>query len=97
MNVFAFLAEPASYTVDRNLKVYVPMGIDYCYLLGNSEAKNTREEKVKDVLVHFSKRHQYYPIFFHAKIAEQIFVCMVTTGKTINMFITKHKVQINAF
>lgn len=55
MNVFAFLAEPASYTVDRNLKVYVPMGIDYCYLLGNSEAKNTREEKVKDVLVHFSK------------------------------------------
>ena len=48
MNVFAFLAEPASYTVDRNLKVYVPMGIDYCYLLGNSEAKNTREEKVKD-------------------------------------------------
>lgn len=59
MNVFAFLAEPASYTVDRNLKVYVPMGIDYCYLLGNSEAKNTREEKVKDVLVHFSKRQQW--------------------------------------
>ena len=45
--------------VDRNLKVYVPMGIDYCYLLGNSEAKNTREEKVKDVLVHFSKRQQW--------------------------------------
>ncbi len=41
MKVFAFLAEPASYTVDRNLKVYVPMGIDYCYLLGDSEAKNT--------------------------------------------------------
>ena len=59
MNVFAFLAEPASYTVDRNLKVYVPMGIDYCYLLGNSEAKNTREEKVKDVFVHFSKRQQW--------------------------------------
>ena len=54
-----FLAEPASYTVDRNLKVYVPMGIDYCYLLGNSEAKNTREEKVKDVFVHFSKRQQW--------------------------------------
>lgn len=59
MNIFAFLAEPASYTVDRNLKVYVPMGIDYCYLLGNSEAKNTREEKVKDVLVHFSKWQQW--------------------------------------
>lgn len=59
MKVFAFLAEPASYTVDRNLKVYVPMGIDYCYLLGNSEAKNTRKEKVKDVLVHFSKWKQW--------------------------------------
>ena len=35
------------------------MGIDYCYLLGNSEAKNTREEKVKDVFVHFSKRQQW--------------------------------------
>lgn len=46
MKVFAFLAEPASYTVDRNLKVYVPMGIDYCYLLGDSEAK-TRGVRVK--------------------------------------------------
>ncbi len=42
-----FLAEPASYTVDRNLKVYVPMGIDYCYLLGNSEAKKYKRGEGK--------------------------------------------------
>lgn len=59
MKVFAFLAEPASYTVDRNLKVYVPMGIDYCYLLGDSEAKNTGGEGKKDVFADLSKWQQW--------------------------------------
>lgn len=59
MRLFAFLAEPASYTVDRNLKFYVPMGIDYCYLLGDSEAKNTKGEGEKDVLVYLSKWQQW--------------------------------------
>ncbi len=49
-NLFAFLVEPASYTVDRNLKVYVPMGVNYCYLHGVSEAKNIGDEGQKDVL-----------------------------------------------
>lgn len=55
MNVFAFLAEPASYTVDRNLKVYVPMGIDYCYLLGNSEAKIQERRRLRMYLSTFRK------------------------------------------
>lgn len=59
MKVFAFLAEPASYTVDRNLKVYVPMGIDYCYLLGDSEAKNTGGEGKKDVFADLAKWQQW--------------------------------------
>lgn len=56
--VFAFLAEPASYTVDRNLKVYGPMGIDYCYINSVSEAKKTGEEETKDVLASMSRWRQ---------------------------------------
>lgn len=38
--VFAILQEPASYTVDRNRSVYDKLGIGYCYITGNSEAKS---------------------------------------------------------
>ncbi|WP_195407810.1 glycosyltransferase family 4 protein [Bacteroides congonensis] len=58
--IFVFLYEPASYTVDRNLKVYVPIGVDYCYLHGDSEAKNTTEgECNRDNLERMSRWKQW--------------------------------------
>jgi glycosyltransferase involved in cell wall biosynthesis len=40
MKTFAILIEPASYTIDRNKKVYEPKKIEYCYLKNSSEASN---------------------------------------------------------
>lgn len=37
--LFAILAEPASYTVDRNKYVYDKLGIDYAYMHSNSAAR----------------------------------------------------------
>lgn len=37
--VFAILQEPASYTVERNSAVYDKLGIDYCYINSQSEAR----------------------------------------------------------
>ena len=44
--VFAILQEPASYTVDRNHAVYDKLGIDYCYIAGNSDAKSSESNLV---------------------------------------------------
>lgn len=38
--VFAILAEPASYTLDRNKAIYDPMGIEYAYIKYKSMAKS---------------------------------------------------------
>lgn len=49
--IFAFLTEPASYTVDRNVNVFVHKRIDYCYINSKSEAKSIISvEGVKDIL-----------------------------------------------
>lgn len=40
MKTFAVLIEPASYTVDRNKKVYEPRNINYCYIKNKSKASN---------------------------------------------------------
>lgn len=45
--VFAILAEPASYTVDRNKAVYDPMGMRYAYIHSKSVAKAVGVESVK--------------------------------------------------
>lgn len=42
-SVFAILHEPASYTVDRNEKVYDPLNINYCYITDSSKANNKKE------------------------------------------------------
>lgn len=47
MNVFAILYEPASYTLDRNHRVYDRLGIHYCYMNGCSEAKADRSENIE--------------------------------------------------
>lgn len=44
--VFVILAEPASYTVDRNKAVYDPMGIKYSYMHSKSVAKTVDVEQV---------------------------------------------------
>lgn len=56
--VFAFLTEPASYTVDRNLKIYNPLGVDYCYMHGDSDAKNSIEEGNITILQNLSVRQR---------------------------------------
>lgn len=43
---FAILAEPASYTVERNEAVYDPMGIKYAYIYSKSVAKAEKLERV---------------------------------------------------
>lgn len=45
--VFAILAEPASYTVDRNKAVYDPLGIKYGYIYAKSIAKAQDIDLVK--------------------------------------------------
>lgn len=45
--VFAILAEPASYTVDRNKEVYDPLGIKYGYIYSKSIAKAQDVDQVK--------------------------------------------------
>lgn len=45
--VFAILAEPASYTVDRNINVYDKLGIEYCYMHPSSLAKSEFEQDIK--------------------------------------------------
>jgi glycosyltransferase involved in cell wall biosynthesis len=46
MKTFAILIEPASYTVDRNKKVYEPRNIEYCYLKNNSKASNISSDAI---------------------------------------------------
>lgn len=47
--VFAILAEPASYTVDRNINVYDKSGIKYCYIHSSSLAKSEFEQNVESL------------------------------------------------
>lgn len=44
--VFAILAEPASYTVERNEALYDPMGIKYAYMYSTSKAKANNLEEI---------------------------------------------------
>lgn len=46
MKTFAILIEPASYTVDRNKKIYEPKNIEYCYLKNSSEASNITSDAI---------------------------------------------------
>ncbi len=46
MKTFAILIEPASYTVDRNKKVYEPRNINYCYLKNSSKASNISSDAI---------------------------------------------------
>lgn len=47
--VFAILAEPASYTVDRNINVYDKLGIKYCYIHSSSLAKSEFKQNVESL------------------------------------------------
>jgi glycosyltransferase involved in cell wall biosynthesis len=46
MKTYAILIEPASYTVDRNKKVYEPRNINYCYLKNSSKASNISSDAI---------------------------------------------------
>ncbi len=50
MKIFAFLQEPASYTIDRNKAIYDPLGIKYAYINKKSEAKADDSEGIVDVM-----------------------------------------------
>ncbi|MDO4818823.1 MAG: glycosyltransferase family 4 protein [Prevotella sp.] len=45
--VFAILAEPASYTIDRNANVYDKLDIKYCYIHSSSLAKSEFEQDIE--------------------------------------------------
>lgn len=61
MKVFAFLTEPASYTVDRNNAIYKSRGIEYCYLHSKSKAKTIIKEDNITFLdtIPFFRRYQF--------------------------------------
>jgi glycosyltransferase involved in cell wall biosynthesis len=59
MKTFAILIEPASYTVDRNKRVYEPRNIDYCYLKNSSKASNISSDAVCLEGYSFNKKIQY--------------------------------------
>lgn len=83
MKIFAFLAEPASYTVDRNISVYDPMRVEYCYIAGDSEAKNTRNEETKSVLNKLPKNLQ----FKYIRHVLQEYDTIIYNGYTGRLFI----------